>query len=58
MRRLFNRWSSLARTTRHRRLTLQKKEDEMKFSMIAFAWDKWRDRFSDEKLRPIVSLLF
>lgn len=55
MRRLFNRWLSLARTTRHRRLTLKQREDEMKFSIIASTWDRWRDRFKDEKLRPIVS---
>lgn len=52
---MFYRWSSIARTHRHRRITLQKKEDEMKLSMIASAWDRWRDRFSDERLRPIVS---
>ncbi|RDB21456.1 hypothetical protein Hypma_011541 [Hypsizygus marmoreus] len=51
--RLFNRWLNLARITRHRRITLKEKEDEMKFSVIASAWDKWRDRFSDERLRPI-----
>lgn len=40
---------------RHRRLTLQRKEDEMKAATVAAAWNKWRERFVDEKLRPIVS---
>ncbi|KAF8078011.1 hypothetical protein FPV67DRAFT_1403819 [Lyophyllum atratum] len=53
MRRLFNRWLTLARITRHRRITLKQKEDEMKLAMLASVWDKWRDRFSDEKLRTI-----
>ncbi|KAF9457172.1 hypothetical protein BDZ94DRAFT_1273913 [Collybia nuda] len=53
IRRIFYRWSSLARTHRHRRITLQKKEDEIKLSLIMLAWDRWRDRFSDDKLRPI-----
>ncbi|KAG5654501.1 hypothetical protein H0H81_001142 [Sphagnurus paluster] len=53
MRRLFNRWLTHTRITRHRRITLKQKEDEMKLNMLGTAWDKWRDRFSDEKLRPI-----
>ncbi|GLB35015.1 putative sfi1 spindle body protein [Lyophyllum shimeji] len=53
LRRVFNRWLTLARITRHRRVTLKQKEDEMKLSMLASFWDRWRDRFSDEKLRPI-----
>ncbi|KAG6911480.1 hypothetical protein DXG01_014554 [Tephrocybe rancida] len=43
----------LARVTRHRRITLKGKEDEIKLSIMAYTWDKWRDRFSDEKLRPM-----
>ncbi|KAG6854332.1 hypothetical protein C0991_008227 [Blastosporella zonata] len=55
MRRVFFRWLNLARLTRQRRITLQEKEDEIKFSVIAYTWDKWRGRFSDEKLRPLVN---
>jgi protein SFI1 len=54
MRRLFHRWLSLAISTRRRRLALQQKEEELKFLKIAAAWDKWRERFIDEKLRPTV----
>jgi protein SFI1 len=57
IRRMFHRWLASARVSRHRRVTLQQKEDEMNFGVIAAAWDKWRDRFSDETLRPLVSLL-
>jgi protein SFI1 len=51
---MFHRWLSSARVTRHRRVTLQRKEDEMNLGTIAVTWEKWRDRFKDEKLRPIV----
>ncbi|KII88582.1 hypothetical protein PLICRDRAFT_698940 [Plicaturopsis crispa FD-325 SS-3] len=53
IRRMFHRWLTAARSARHRRLTLQRKEDELRLSLIAVTWDKWRDRFNDEKLRPI-----
>lgn len=54
IRRMFYRWLTVARAVRHRRITLQRKEDEMNFSTLSVVWDKWRDRFVDEKLRPIV----
>jgi protein SFI1 len=54
IRRMFHRWLSAARAARHRRVTLHEKENEMKLSVIAVAWDQWRGRFNDEKLRPIV----
>jgi protein SFI1 len=57
IRRVFHKWLTLARTTRQRRITLQQKEDEIKFSIISSAWDRWRDRFCDRRLRPIVSLI-
>ncbi|KAG6878740.1 hypothetical protein C0993_011555 [Termitomyces sp. T159_Od127] len=53
MRRVFTRWLGLARINRHRRTTLKEKEDEIKRFVIACFWDKWRDRFSAERLRPI-----
>lgn len=58
IRRLFHRWLTAARSARHRRLTLQRKEDEMKAACLETAWNKWRERFVDEKLRPIVCLSF
>jgi len=55
---MFYRWLSAARSARHRRLILQRKEDELKAACIAAAWDKWRERFVNEKLRSIVSFLY
>jgi protein SFI1 len=54
IRRIFHNWLNRARTTRQRRIILQQKEDEIKLSVISSAWDKWRDRFCEERLGPIV----
>lgn len=56
IRRMFHRWLAAARASQHRRVTLQQKEEEMKQTAITTAWDRWRDCFKDEKLRPIVRL--
>lgn len=56
VRRLFYRWLSAARSARHRRMTLQRKEDQLKAASVTAAWQKWRERFIDEKLRPIVRM--
>jgi hypothetical protein len=53
---MLHRWYLAARASRQRRVVLRQKEDEMKLATIAVTWDKWRARFNDEKLRPIVSL--
>ncbi|OBZ75311.1 hypothetical protein A0H81_04427 [Grifola frondosa] len=53
MRRMFYRWLAAARKSRHRRLYLQQKEDEMKLTAVAAAWDRWRERFQDIRLQPI-----
>jgi hypothetical protein len=55
---MFHHWLSAARTSRRRRVSLQQKEDEVKRWRMAVAWDRWRDRFNDEKLRPIVGASF
>jgi hypothetical protein len=55
IRRMFYRWLSAARAARRRRLLLQAKEEELKFAAIAAAWDKWRERFKDGRLRPLVT---
>ncbi len=31
-------------------------EDEVKLATMEMAWDKWRDKFKDDQLRPIVSI--
>jgi len=52
---MFHQWLAASRASRHRRIALQQKEDEVTRGRMAVAWDKWRDRFNDVKLRPIVS---
>lgn len=52
MRRMFYRWLNAARKVRHRRLLLEQKEEELKFAVVAGAWDKWRERFLDIRLHP------
>ncbi|KAH9951317.1 Sfi1 spindle body protein-domain-containing protein [Amylocystis lapponica] len=53
VRRVFYRWLNAARKARHQRLYLQQKEEEMQLTVIAAAWDKWRERFQDLRLQPI-----
>jgi protein SFI1 len=57
MRKMFYRWLNAARTARRRRLTLQLKEEEMKQTRLAIAWDQWRERFQDIRLQPVVSIV-
>ena len=52
---MFYRWLAAAKKARHKRLQLQAKEEEFKFTVIAGAWDKWRERFQDIRLQPMVS---
>ena len=56
MRKMFYRWLAAARKARHRRLYLQEREDEFKLTVVAAAWDKWRERFLDIRLQPMVRL--
>ncbi|KAI0341741.1 hypothetical protein BDW22DRAFT_1485199 [Trametopsis cervina] len=53
MRRMFNRWLTATRKSRHRRLLLQEKEDELKLAIVAGAWDRWREQYLDTRLRPM-----
>ncbi|KAI0093593.1 hypothetical protein BDY19DRAFT_989156 [Irpex rosettiformis] len=53
MRKMFYRWHSAARKSRHRRLLLQQKEEELKMTIIAGAWDKWRERYLAIRLQPV-----
>ena len=55
IRRMFYNWLNKARSVRHLRVTLQEREEEVRIAKIAVAWDKWRDRFKDERLRTVVS---
>ncbi|KAI0831195.1 Sfi1 spindle body protein-domain-containing protein [Trametes gibbosa] len=53
MRKMFYRWLTAARKVRHKRLDLQAREDEFKLTVVAAAWDRWRERFQDIRLLPI-----
>ncbi|OJT15746.1 hypothetical protein TRAPUB_4382 [Trametes pubescens] len=53
MRKMFYRWLTAARKVRHRRQDLQAREDEFKLTVVAGAWDKWRERFQDIRLQPM-----
>ncbi|KAF9005590.1 hypothetical protein BDQ17DRAFT_1353427 [Cyathus striatus] len=53
VRRVFHCWLAATRSSRHRNLTLQKREDELKLIAVSSAWEKWRERFIDEKFRLV-----
>jgi protein SFI1 len=55
MRKMFTKWLGAARTARHRRVTLQQCEEEMKRTRLLIVWDKWRERYQAIQLRPLVS---
>ena len=55
MKKMFYRWLASAKKSRYRRLQLQAKEEEFKLTVIAGAWDRWRERFQDIRLQPMVS---
>ncbi|KAJ7285890.1 hypothetical protein C8J57DRAFT_1446668 [Mycena rebaudengoi] len=52
-RKIFYRWLSAARASRHRRLTLERQEAKIKFGLTSVAWDTWRERFKDKRLQPV-----
>jgi protein SFI1 len=52
---MFSKWLNSARAARHRRMTLQLKEEEMERSRVIIAWENWRERFLGIKLQPTVS---
>lgn len=54
---MFHRWLSSAKTSRHRRLVLQEREEELRLIIQEKAWDRWREKFKAERLRPLVSSL-
>ncbi|KAI0693271.1 hypothetical protein BC835DRAFT_1354288 [Cytidiella melzeri] len=53
MRKMFYRWLASARKSRHRRLLLQQKEEELQLTVVAGAWDAWRERYLDIRLQPM-----
>jgi protein SFI1 len=52
---MFHSWLNKARAQRHLRVTLREKEEELRLTKLTIAWDKWRERFREERLRVIVS---
>jgi protein SFI1 len=42
------------RALEHRRQTYQRKEALLRRTIIITAWEKWRERFMEEKLQPLV----
>jgi hypothetical protein len=55
IRKTFHKWLNAARNSHHLRMTLEAKEQEMRLARMTAAWDKWRDRYKDERLRVTVS---
>jgi protein SFI1 len=55
---MFYRWLTATRKSRHRRLLLQQREDELKLATVAGVWDKWRERYLDIRLQPMVCFYF
>jgi len=54
---MFHRWLSAAKTSRHRRMMLQEREEELRLNVLEKAWDKWREKFKAERLRPLEHVL-
>lgn len=54
LRRAFGYWHQATHTSINRRERLMQKEKELKISIVAAAWERWRDKFKEEKLRGIV----
>jgi protein SFI1 len=56
MRRMFYKWLAAARKVRHKRVILQERDYEMQKIRLEIAWDKWRGRFQEERLLPLVGV--
>ncbi|OAX38647.1 hypothetical protein K503DRAFT_770274 [Rhizopogon vinicolor AM-OR11-026] len=52
--RMFHRWLTAARARRHKRIVLREKELQLDRASVQVAWDRWRERYMDEKLRPLL----
>lgn len=58
VRRIFHKWLSAARASRHRNLLLKRLEDEKQLTLTVGAWERWREKYKEEQLRPLVSSFF
>ncbi|KAG2157290.1 hypothetical protein DEU56DRAFT_763901 [Suillus clintonianus] len=54
VRRMFHRWLTAARARRHKRITLREKELEFDRANVQVAWNRWRERYMNEKLQPLL----
>ena len=57
MRRMYYKWLAATRKVRHKRVILQEREYEMQKIQLEAAWDKWRGRFQEERLLPLVGAI-
>ncbi|KJA20236.1 hypothetical protein HYPSUDRAFT_1092898 [Hypholoma sublateritium FD-334 SS-4] len=53
LRRAFQRWLTAKRAAEHRRINHERKEAHLRQVAITSAWERWRERFKEEKLRPL-----
>lgn len=57
MRRMFYKWLAATRKVKHKRVILREREYEMQKFQLEAAWDKWRGRFQEERLLPLVGAI-
>ncbi|KAF9246283.1 hypothetical protein BU15DRAFT_85063 [Melanogaster broomeanus] len=53
MRRMFHKWLAAARARHHKRLLLRERQAEFDRASMQVAWDRWREKYVEDKLRPI-----
>ena len=54
LRRIFQRWLTVKRAVEHRRINHERKEAHLRQVAITSAWERWRERYKEKKLRPLV----
>ncbi|KAF8559809.1 hypothetical protein OG21DRAFT_496214 [Imleria badia] len=54
MRRMFHKWLAAARARQDKRILLRERQAEFDRASIQVAWDRWREKYTEEKLHPIV----
>jgi len=52
---MFHKWLGAARARRHKRILLRERHAEFDRASMQVAWDRWREKYMEEKLHPIVS---
>ena len=55
LRRMFIKWLTAGRKSKTRRTRLAEREDELRLDILAAAWEAWRDRFRENRLRDLAS---